>query len=156
MYTNYEAANVALLQATVGAEPPRPGGGRPAGRRAAGAATPSPSGTSAAAGSPTPPCRTAGTSTRGWTGTTALAAMAASPRCRAARVGAARRAAGGRPADRARRGQLAVPDGIAELVLVQVAPGRGAAPPAQAYAAGGAVDRPGSTGARPPATPTPC
>jgi hypothetical protein len=136
MYTNYEAANIALLQATVGADPHDP--------VVAGPLRDSlPSLDALAAwnercGRVADPAVQDGWGVYPWVDrTTALAAMAASanagPRVTALIATLQTQARLTIPGE----GAWAVPDGIAELVLGQESPGTSGPPQPQAYVAGG-------------------
>ena len=154
MYTNYEAAQRGTAPGDRSGEPARPGGHRRAAARRCRAWTRWPSGTSAAAGWPTRPCRTAGSSTRGSTG------PRHSPRWpRRRRSGPhvlalldALQAQG--QVDRAWRRHLAAPDGHRRAGALA---GRARCGSRAAGAGRGrrvARRRPGSTAARPTATRT--
>lgn len=139
MYTTYEAANLALLAATVGANRLDPGVTRPL--QAALPALDPLAEWNDRCGRVADPAVQDGWDFYPWVDrTTALAAMAASPLSGPHLLslidGLQARSRLTIPA----AGSWPVPDGIAELMLAQVDPGDAAPPPVQALASGGAPD----------------
>jgi hypothetical protein len=136
MYTTYEAANVALLQATLRANPGDPEVSRPL--QAVLPSLDALADWNERCGKVADPAVEDGWDLYPWVDrTTALAAMAASPRSGPHLLALvdALQARGQVTVPGA--GTWAVPDGIAELVLGPETPGQAAVPPVQAHVAGG-------------------